>query len=96
MDQNEKEFTKFTKLIENMPNFNFILKIATQESYFDNCVLRGRNSCSSIIKSWFDEHFYELLHITINNLPQDYFKQKNFNIIQLDDIKKNKKCCIIS
>jgi len=43
------------------------------------------------------EHFYELLHITINNLPNNYFKQKNFNIIQLDDIKqKNKKCCIIS
>lgn len=45
-----------------MPNFNFILKIATQESYFDNCVLRGGKSCSSssIIKSWFDENFYEL------------------------------------
>jgi len=43
------------------------------------------------------EHFYELLHITINNLPVDYFKQRDLNIINLANKKpKNRNCCIIS
>jgi len=40
--------------------------------------------------------FFELLHLTINNLPKDYFtvKQNNLNIV--NNPKKSDKCCTIS
>jgi Ras-related protein Rab-1A len=41
--------------------------------------------------------FFELLYITINNLPKDYFivKKDNLNIEEYN-IKPSKKCCTIS